>query len=274
MQVYKRMEIGTAKPSSALLARIPHHLISLLEPSDQYNAGEFVKMAEALVPQIRARGRFPVICGGTAFYMKSFLCGLPQSPPGSAEIRGKLRALEMEKGRGALYEELIKRDQEAAGRIKPNDGHRILRALEILESTGKSVFSFHWPRSPRQDFDFMLIGLERPREALYRRIDERVERMFESGLVDEIRRLIMLGYGPHDPGMQGIGYREFFQMQTGCITISDVKDLIKRNTRRFAKRQLTFFRSIPGVKWMGLDDPTAIRSVIEAFIGQYLRERS
>jgi tRNA dimethylallyltransferase len=267
MQVYRHMDIGTAKPTPAERAQLTHHLVDIVEPSSQFNAGQFVKAAEALVPEIGGRGRFPVVSGGTAFYIRSFLYGLPEAPPGSPEARERLRERERREGRGALYGELCRRDPLAASRIQPNDGYRILRALEIIETSGRSVFSFRWPATLRQDYRFLLIGLDREREELYRRIDERVGRMFDAGLLSEVKRLIAMGYGPSDPGMKGIGYREFLEMQRGCATLAEVREAIARDSRRYAKRQLTFFRAIAGVQWVHPDDRESLRARIGAFMG-------
>jgi tRNA dimethylallyltransferase len=259
------------------LNRFRYHLLSFLEPSQQYNAGEFVKRTESLIPEIRGRGKVPLVCGGTAFYIRSFLFGLPGAPQVEGEIRARLRELEEEKGHKAVYDELARRDPEAAARIPANDRHRALRALEILEATGRSVYSYGWPRSLRNGFDFLILGLECPREQLYRRIDSRVDLMFSRGLPDEIRGLLEMGYGPRDPGMQGIGYREFFQMQRGCLGTAQVKALIQQNTRRYAKRQLTFFRTIPGVHWLSPQDSETLRSMVDGFLRpepQYGRGRA
>jgi len=267
MQVYRHMDIGTAKPTPAERARLTHHLVDIVEPSSQFDAGQFVKAAEALVPEISARARIPVVSGGTAFYIRSFLYGLPEAPPGSPEARERLRERERREGRSALYEELCRRDPLAASRIQPNDGYRILRALEILETSGRSVFAFRWPDTLRQDFHFLLIGLDRERGELYRRIDERVRQMFDAGLVGEVKRLIAMGYGPSDPGMRGIGYREFLEMLRGCATLTEVREAIARDSRRYAKRQLTFFHAIAGVQWAHPDDRESLRARIRAFIG-------
>ncbi len=266
LQVFRHMDVGTAKPSLQSRARLTHHLVDVANPSEQFNAGWFVKAAEALVPSIRSRGNFPVICGGTAFYITSFLYGLPESPPVDPAVREKFRALERQSGPEGLYSLLQQRDPGGAARIQPNDRYRIIRALEVHESTGRSLFSFRWPRTPRADFRFLLIGLEREREELYRRIGERVERMFNEGFLKEVKTLIALGYGPKDPGMRGIGYRELLQMRAGCLTMAGVRDLIARTTRRYAKRQLTFFRAVPDVVWMSPDRPSEVRERIEAFI--------
>jgi tRNA dimethylallyltransferase len=268
MQVYRHMDIGTAKPSALQRSRLPHHLVDIAEPSQQFNAGEFVKAAEDLIGEIRARGRVPVVSGGTAFYVRSLLYGLPESPPGSPETREALRERERREGQRALYEELCRRDPQAAARIQPNDRYRTTRALEILEATGRSVFSFHWPSGPRPGYSFLLIGLDRERADLYARIEQRVARMFEDGLVAEVKSLLAMGYDREDPGMRGIGYREFFDMQRGCMSMAGLREAIARDSRRYAKRQLTFFRAMRGVVWMHPDQTGEIRVRVERFLGE------
>jgi tRNA dimethylallyltransferase len=266
MQVYRHMDVGTAKPDAGLLAALPHHLIDVAEPSEQFNAGRFVKEAEALAGQIRGRGRIPVICGGTAFYITSFLYGMPEAPPSDPAARKRLRALGRREGAEALYAMLQARDPQGAARIEPADSSRVMRALEVLEASGRSLFSFHWPRTPRGEHRFLLIALTRERAELYRRIDARVQAMFSAGLLEEVKGLLQRGFGPADPGMRGIGYREILAMRAGCETLSDVRELIARNSRRYAKRQLTFFRAVPDVCWMEAGCPAAVREKVESFV--------
>ena len=266
MQVYRHLEIGTAKPSLADRARLPHHLVDVAEPSEQFNVGRFVTETEALVPSIRGRGRIPVVAGGTAFYITSFLFGLPEAPAVRRETRERIRAIEHDQGHQALYHILEERDPDAAARIPRNDRYRIARALEVFEDTGRSLFSFRWPRAVRRDLSFLIIGLDRPRAEVYRRIDERVRRMFEAGLVAEAKTLLDMGFGPGDPGMRGIGYRELLGMRRGCETLGQVEAGIAAATRRYAKRQLSFFRAVPGVSWMSPDESEALRRRIETFI--------
>lgn len=265
MQAYKGMDIGTAKPSPRMLSRIPHHLLSFLDPKVQYTAGEFVKRAERLVSEIHQRDKLPVVSGGTAFYIRCFLFGLPESPEGDGRLRSQFKSQEREAGIEALYEDLRRKDPAAAERIPPADRYRIQRALEIFESTGKSVYSFAWPGSIRPDYDFTIIGLSRPREDLYARIDARVDAMFGEGLVREVSGLMEAGYSAEDPGMKAIGYREFFEMRRGCMTFADVKAAVQRDSRRYAKRQMTFFRSIPDVRWVDAGDRDGLRAEIAAF---------
>jgi tRNA dimethylallyltransferase len=266
MQVYRHMDIGTAKPSADDLRRLPHHLVSVVDPSEQFNAGRFVTEAERLIPDIAGRGRVAVVSGGTAFYITSLLYGMPEAPAVDASTRERLRVLERDSGHETLYRILQERDPEAAERIHPNDRYRVMRALEVIEGTGRSLFSFRWPRTPRPDMRFLLIGLERPRDELYRRIDQRVESMFDRGLLGEVKALLARGYGTADPGMRGIGYRELLEMRSGCETISAARERISQSTRRYAKRQLTFFHAVPEVSWMAPDKPLAVRARIDSFI--------
>ena len=270
MQVYRGMDIGTAKPSRTDLARLPHHLLDVVEPSQQFSAGEFVRRADGLVADIRARGKIPVVSGGTGFYLRTFLYGMPESPPSDPEVRQRLRELEREHGAPWLHRLLASRDAEAARRIPPNDRHRVLRALEVLETTGRSVYTFAWPSSPRKDHEFLVIGLDRPRDDLYRRIEARVDGMFQAGLVDEVKRLLEAGFGPRDPGMRGIGYREFLSMRKGCLGFREVREAVKADSRRYAKRQLTFLRAIPEVRWFDAREPAGAREALAAFLGMDL----
>jgi tRNA dimethylallyltransferase len=237
----------------------------------QFSAGEFVRRADSLVAEIRARGRIPMVSGGTGFYLRSFLYGMPESPPSDPEVRRRLKDFEREHGTPRLHEMLAARDPEAARRIPHNDRHRVLRALEVLETTGRSVYSFAWPSTPRKDHEFLVIGLDRPRDELYRRIEERVDGMFRLGLVEEVKRLLEAGYGPRDPGMRGIGYREFLSMRKGCLGFREVREMVKADSRRYAKRQLTFLRAIPEARWFDAREPAAPREALASFLGLRLR---
>jgi len=264
-QVYKYMDVGTAKPTRDVLKRIQHHLIDIVEPSYQFNTGDFVQRTEDVIPEIFKRNRLPVICGGTAFYIRSFVYGLPDSPKGNPTVRAGLRNEYLQKGKNGLFKELQEADPESAKNIKPNDGYRIIRALEVFRSSGKTLSSFSVPHTVRKDYNLLLIGLMREREELYKRIEKRVDRMFEHGLTKEIKMLLNKGYNEHDPGMRGIGYREFFEMQRNCSTLYDVKEKIKQHSKHYAKRQITFFKSLPHVQWIHADDIKQIAACIRGF---------
>ena len=266
MQVYRYMDIGTAKPDEAQRARLPHHLIDVTEPSRQFSAGEFVRRADGLIGEITARGRVPVISGGTAFYLRCFLYGLPDTPRGDPGLRAALKRELEERGAGALHRQLQEADPESAARIPERDTYRVLRALEVARSAGRPLSSIVVPAGQRSGFRSLCLGLNRERQELYRRIEARVEAMFAQGLVGEFAALLARGYTAGDPGMQGIGYRELFQTRLGCLTLAGAKELIRQNTRRYAKRQLTFFRSITGVHWFHPEQEEPLRTCVESFL--------
>ncbi|MBI9102966.1 MAG: tRNA (adenosine(37)-N6)-dimethylallyltransferase MiaA [Spirochaetales bacterium] len=268
MQVYKYMDIGTAKPSRELLGRLPHHLIDIIDPKEQFHTGEFTRRSETLISDISSRDLVPVISGGTGFYYKNFLFGMPGTPIADLKIREELVEQLRCEGLGPLYDELSLIDPPTADRVAPADSYRILRALEVYRTSGKPLSSYPPRVKIREDLELLIIGLDRERRELYERIDLRVEIMWERGLVSEFRALHDKGYRTDDPGMQGIGYGEFFRMlREPCLSLDGVKKLIQQNSRRYAKRQLTFFRKIPGVKWFHPEkDQDEISRTVEAFL--------
>ncbi len=267
MQVYRRMDIGTAKPDKNYLKQLPHHLIDILECTSQFNTGDFVKMADAAVQDILERNLLPVISGGTAFYFRNFLYGLPEVPSVSPDIRRNLNRRKEEEGLEVLREELCRVDPASADRIDRGDSSRIIRALEVYLGTGRTLSEFPLPSEPRGSHRCLMIGLKRQREELYERINERVEIMFDRGLTEEVFSLVQEGASFDDPGMKGIGYSEFARMfDNGCCSLEKVKEQIKQDSRRYAKRQMTFFRSLPGVEWFHPDRKEKIRERIEIFL--------
>ena len=241
MQVYRGMDIGTAKPDSRFLSRIPHHLIDIRSPNEPFNAGDFVKEAERLLPEILSRGRLPVICGGTAFYFINFLFGLPQTPPTDRKTAAEIESEVLNGGRERLFEELRLKDPVSAARIPIGDTYRLVRALEVFRTSGRPLSSYQTGQIPRSDYRFKIIELTRPRAELYERINRRVEQMFNDGLPEEWKRLCANGCTAASPGMRAIGYAEFFRSDNP----DEVKELIQKNSRRYAKRQITFFQKIP-----------------------------
>ncbi|MDR1617550.1 MAG: tRNA (adenosine(37)-N6)-dimethylallyltransferase MiaA [Treponema sp.] len=273
MQVYRGMDIGTAKPDRAERERLPHHLIDIRNPDEQFNAGDFVRLASEACAGIYRRGKLPVVSGGTGFYLKNFIQGLPAAPPSDPGIREALKNELRERGAAALRGELEAADPVSAGRIHPNDHYRLIRALEVFRLTGRPLSSFALPGGAaggeisRNPFRFLLVALERDREDLYRRIDARCRTMFRRGLPDEVRGLREAGYGPDDPGMKAIGYREFFTAE-GAVSAdtAGVEALVARNSRRYAKRQICYFAPLPGVKRIYCGpggDPGPVRRIRE-----------
>lgn len=271
MQVYRGMDIGTAKPASDLRARLPHHLIDICDIKEQFTVGDFVRHANVACIDIFRRGKLPVVSGGTGFYLKNFVLGLPAAPPSDAEIRTILKRELSEFGLEPLLRELRQADPVSAQRIHPNDTYRLLRALEVFRLTGRPLSSYpisgHSGQNgvvERPSYQFLLIGIERNREELYERINQRTRRMFQQGLPEEVSRLVAQGYTRDDPGMRAIGYQEFF-MEDGQLStdMELIEMLVARNSRRYAKRQITFFKALPGVHWIPGEDPEISEKVRE-----------
>jgi tRNA dimethylallyltransferase len=284
MQVYRGMDIGTAKPDPEERRRLPHHLIDIRNPDEQFNAGDFVRLADEACTAIVRRGKLPVVSGGTGFYLKNFIFGLSEAPPSNAEIRAGLRAELASRGAAALMEELRALDPPGAGRIHINDEYRLLRALEVVRLSGRPLSSYPAFGAPhargassgessRPPYRFLIIGLRRPREELYRRINERCAAMFRAGLPGEVEALWKKGYTPKDPGLRAIGYREFFvEDPSGTFRLSEdlaaVEAQVAQNSRRYAKRQITYFASLQGVKWMSAGDLRGIAAELRVFLGR------
>jgi len=284
MQVYRGMDIGTAKPSLELRARLPHHLIDIYDIREQYTVGDFVRHADLACIDIYRRGKLPVVSGGTGFYLKNFVLGLPAAPPSDLEIRNTLKEELAEGGIAPLLEELRAADPVSAERIHPNDTYRLLRALEVYRLTGRPLSSFpisgtsgQAGNPDRPSYRFLLIGIQRERASLYERINQRTRQMFREGLPEEVAGLVSQGYTRDDPGMRAIGYQEFF-LEDGRLArdVELVEELVARNSRRYAKRQITFFSSLPEVHWITDPEdgelPRLITKLISDFLEQGIRK--
>ena len=271
VQVYRGLDIGSAKPDAALRGRFPHELIDILDPSEPFSVGDFTRLADEACERAVARGVLPVLSGGTAYYIRAFIMGAPPAPPSDPVTRASVAADLACRGAAALWEELSRVDPASASRIAPADAYRICRALEVHRASGRPLSSFVPSREPRARWDVLCVGLERPREELYARIGRRVDAMVAAGLEDELRSLLAAGYGPGDPGMRAIGYAEFLSAAPGDSRES-VIERIKMNTRRYAKRQCTFMRSLPGVRWLRMhdDDPAGDAAAAAALVGDWL----
>ncbi len=275
-QVYRGMDIGTAKPEPDFCSQIPHHLINLLNPDQQWNVSDFVDAADLACKDIASRGMLPVLVGGTGFYIRNFLYGVPPTPESDSVLREELKSRIKTEGNQALYQELCKVDPQSAQKIHVNDAYRICRALEVFYLSGKTRSSYLTEQKLRSGYNFIFIVLEPPRELLYERIRTRVDQMFESGLEEEVRKLISMGYGAGCPGMKAIGYSEWFNQlegdQTGPL-LKDreiVKEEIKHHSCKYAKKQYTYIRDIPGsirIAYSGKDEELAeIAAVIKSQI--------
>lgn len=272
LQVYKGLDIGTAKPDADLLSRIPHHLIDILEYTRSFSVADFCRRADEAVREISSRGMLPVISGGTAYYFKAWLMGLPESPEADPKIRMDIQTEWKNRSDADLKEAVRLVDPVSAERLGDRDRYRLQRVLEVHRLTGRALSDFHVPDTPRDDFRVLSVGLTRDRKDLYRRIDERVDRMFDDGLAAEVAALRADGARREHPGMKAIGYREWFPGENGAEEPLQerVRELIARNSRRYAKRQLTFFSSLPDVKWFNMSDEAAVSDDLESEIAQFL----
>ena len=262
-QVYRGMDIGTAKPSRAQREAVPHQLIDVVNPDERYNAARFNVEARQAIAAILGRGRLPLVVGGTGLYIRALLRGLVPAPPADADVRRELRELLRREGLAALHARLREVDPEAASHIHQRDPVRIIRALEIYRKTGAPLgVTSHWQES-RPEWTFLLVGLTRPRAALYEALGERVERMVRSGLPEETRALLAAGYDPSLSAMQGIGYRHFLKVIRGEWSEARAIHEMKRDTRQYAKRQWTWFAREPGIRWVDVEAAAGLDGVVE-----------
>jgi tRNA dimethylallyltransferase len=263
MQVYREMDCGTAKPGARALQAVPHHLIDVVSPDKRFSAGDFRRMALDAIAGIRSRGKIPILVGGTGLYFRALEYKLSEAPKADLKLREQLYA-EEEAEKGSLYARLAAIDPETAHRLHPNDLIRIVRALEIFGISGKrpSVFMAGQVESHFQTFK---IGLMIDRNNLYERLEKRCLEMVGSGLAVETAALLRRGYNEKLPSMKGLGYSHFIQYCKGCYSFQEVLRLFVRDTRRYAKRQLTWFRKECDVSWYSPEDSDIIRERIEQF---------
>ncbi len=269
MQIYRRMDIGTAKPTPDEKARIPHHLVDVVEPDAPFSAADYARLAGAAVDDLARRGTVPVVVGGTGLYIKSLIYGLFDAPATPRPVRDRLHRETEALGLAVMYERLRTTDPDTAASVHPNDRFRILRALEVYETTGRPA-SLHRSRHgfavPR--YDAFRIGLVMDRDALYERIDRRVDLMVAEGLLSEVASLLDAGYPPSLKSMQAIGYRHMVDHIQGRTDWEETLHRLKRDTRRYAKRQLTWFRADPAVRWTAPGDLDLLEPELSHFLGR------
>lgn len=260
--VYQLMDIGTAKPDKSLLQEIPHHLIDILTPDQQFNVSDFVDLADEACKNIIEKNKIPVVCGGTGFYLRNFLFGVPPTPVSDEKLREELKQRIQSEGNIKLYEELKKIDPESAQKIHVNDSYRICRALEVFYLSGKTRTSFKVEQKFRDNYDFNFIVLNPPREVLYQRIKDRVDIMIKDGLENEVNELIKSGYTKDSPGLKAIGYSEWFKSSDR----EEIIQMIKHDSCKYAKKQYTYIRDISGstiIEYSGIQDIQKVIDVIK-----------
>lgn len=263
LQVYKHLNIGTAKPKASELKETRHHLIDIVEPTEEFNAGMFRNRASEVINKLHEYNKNIIVLGGTYLYVKVLLTGLIEGLPASAEIRDNIKKLRLTFGLPYVYERLKMLDPEAASNIHPNDYVRTERALEVYYLTGQKMSELQSVHGfMDQQYEYMKIGISIERELLRELIDVRVDIMMDDGLVDEVRGLRDMGYGCDLKPMQSIGYKEINQFLDGQLTLDEATGLIKRDTKRFAKRQMTWLRKDNEIKWV--DKGSSIEEIINA----------
>lgn len=256
--IYKGLNIGTAKPTESEMRNVKHHMIDVIEPDENFSVGDYEERAAPILTNLLDRGKVPVICGGTGFYINSLLFDLGYGNTAADEsIREKYAEFLDKNGKDALFDKLKEVDPETAEKLHPNDVKRVVRALEIYEVSGKK-------KSQQCDkmiskFDYIAVAVDYPREELYERINKRVNEMFDLGLIEEVNGLLARGIDKNCQSMQAIGYKEVLEGLKNKDNHSTMRDTIKKNTRHYAKRQITFFKKFPNIVWMKPENATADR---------------
>ena len=270
-QIYRHMDIGTAKPSPAELQRVRHHFIDICDPDENYSAGSYGRSARRCIGELFQKGIQPVVAGGSGFYLRALVDGLFAPQASDPEIKQRWRLRIAAEGAGAVHAELARVDPESAARLHPNDTQRIVRALEVWEITGQPISAFQNGDEEPASFDPVFIGLIRPRELLYQRIDRRVEYMFREGLLEEIRRLIAMDYGLQHNALRTVGYQEILECPELLAPGADLSAaimLIQQHSRQYAKRQLTWFRRDERIQWIDVEG-RAEEEIVQEIINRW-----
>jgi len=260
MKVYRRMDIGTAKPPIKTREKVRYHLIDIVEPSESFSLGRFLELANEAIEDIKSRGKTVIAVGGTSLYIKALLYGLFDGPASDEKTREQLRQQAETHGLEKLYHKLEKIDPDAAERIHQNDEKRVIRALEVYQLTGKPISTFQkqWPRlqNTKQDMlhKFKIIVLRRQKQIESRRINSRVKKMIDDGLVDEVKSLLAEDESLSKQARSAIGYAEIIDYLEGKTTLEDAAELIKKNTRHLAKHQRTWFKTFPVINWLDIEE--------------------
>lgn len=269
-QLYRGMDIGTAKPSAAETQRVPHHLVNAREIDQPIDVAQFAAMGRAAIAEVASRGLAVLVVGGSGLYLRVLRDGIFAGPPASAEVRTRLVVEAERNGNATLHERLATIDPVSASRISPNDRVRIVRALEVFELTGTPLSEHHARhRFMVSPYRTCMVGLACPREVLYAQINARFDSMIKAGLVDEVRALLAAGYDAGAPPLNTIGYREIAVYLRGELSFSTAVELAKQRSRQLAKRQLTWFRAQPEIEWMNpLAGPELVCARLREFFGQ------
>jgi len=265
-QVYKYLNIGTAKPTETQLKNVKHHLIDYLNPDEKFNASKFSVEATKVISQLQMEGKIPIVVGGSGLYIKALVDGIIDEVEVDEDYRNELYELRKKHGNEFLYSELKKVDLEGANKMLPQNWKRIIRALEVFHLTGKTIGYFHSTQKKRENYHFKQYGLQWERSKLYKNIDDRVDNMKANGLVDEVKSILAMGYDKKINALNTVGYKEIISYLENEISLDKAVELIKRNTRHFAKRQLTWFKKDQRIKWFNIHEFTQLDQIAEEII--------
>lgn len=274
MQIYRHMDIGTAKPNRDEMKGIKHYMIDIVNPEEEFSVADFQRIAKAYIEDINKRGKLPIVVGGTGLYINSLVYNLDFTETISdPELRENLRELARERGNEYLHEMLKRVDPEAAEKLHPNDIKRIIRALEVYHCSGKPMSQYHRTiKKEEVPYDLAMVGLRMNRKDLYRRIEQRVDKMIEEGLVEEVRELLDRGCTRDMTSMQGLGYKEIIGYLEGEYSLEEAVSILKRDTRRFAKRQFTWFGRDDRIFWIDVEKYSS-REEIADLIVKYVKTK-
>lgn len=261
-QIYRFMDIGTSKPPKETLRSIPHHFIDILNPDEDYSAGQFAKDAREVIQQMLQRNKIPLVVGGSGLYIRALLEGFFGDDFRDGSVREQLANRLKDGGADALYAELQRVDPRGAEQIHPRNVKRVMRSLEVYHITGKPLWQIQKANKDPAPFPYIKFGLQMPREKLYERINLRVEQMFEAGFVDEVKDLLKNGYSPRLNSLNSVGYKEVIDYLNHEIDLERCIELVKQNTRRYAKRQLTWFRKESDIHWVSMSSPPSTAETI------------
>lgn len=248
-QVYKYLDIGTAKPEKKYLEKFKHHFIDELDPDQDFNASKFSADAQKIIDKLFYEKKIPIVVGGSGLYVKGLIDGIAESANTNPEIRMQLLDLRKKYGNEHLYNELRKVDEISADKMLPQNWKRVIRALEVYKLTGKPIWQHHAEKGRQSNFKFIQIGLRWDRDLLYKNIEKRVDEMFETGLIDEVKNILNLGYPKTINALNTVGYKEIIEYLDDQISLDRAIELIKRNSRRYAKRQMTWFNADKRIEW-------------------------
>ena len=267
MQLYKFMNIGSAKPDAEELAQVKHHLVDIIDPRVPFSVAEYQQLAKAAIADVMSRGKVPVISGGTGLYLNSLIYDMDfSSNPGDLTYRKELEKIAEEEGTEAVHRMLQNEDPDAAALIHPNNTKRIIRALERLHDGEGNVRPFSGILKETDDYEMILVGLTRERQELYDRINARVDILINNGLVDEVKELMAMGLTSDDISMKGIGYKEIIAFLNNEYDLATAVDTVKKNTRHYAKKQLTWYRRYDRINWLNISEFNSDEEAIEELI--------